>query len=154
MTDRLLTDDALAAIAAQLARWERAAEHWQRHVTNPSLDEPSPAYLHEKLVEAKSEFMRSMPTAARLLLAHIRAQGAELARLRDALLDTQRLAWQLEHDGPRYYERKQSPYGEYLKCMYCGEISADAGEFRHTEKCPVRRLYEMKDARALLEGGE
>jgi len=75
------------------------------------------------------------------------------ARLRDALLDTQQLAWQLEHDGPRYYERKQSPYGEYLKCMYCGEISADAGEFRHTEKCPVRRLYEMKDARALLDVG-
>jgi len=91
--------------------------------------------------------------AARMLLDHADAQDAELARLRDALLDTQRLAWQLEHDGPRYYERKQSPYGEYLKCMYCGEISADAGEFRHTEKCPVRRLYEMKDARALLDGG-
>ncbi len=81
------------------------------------------------------------------------ALAAANARLREALLDTQRLAWQLEHDGPRYYERKQSPYGEYLKCMYCGEISADAGEFRHTEKCPVRRLYEMKDARALLDVG-
>jgi hypothetical protein len=154
-----LTDEDLRAIraraeAATPGPW--TVEHEMKYDVNEST-----AYLSELHLVGKKEtvkiycgpghaapqvydlvFLAHARADIPALLAHIRAQDAELARLRDALAA---LVSTRDDDGSETWFVK-APQGG-VRCICCGEDFAYVGKFHHAPDCPIAA------ARRALEGG-
>ena len=125
MTDRLLTPDALRDIAVKYHPDQLYALYLGADVNVND-------YHTKRSVDAHY-------TDIPALLAHIRAQDAANARLRDALAA---LVGD-EGDEPWIVETLLGS----VECVYCGADASDDPPYTHEPDCPIAA------ARALLDGG-
>jgi hypothetical protein len=142
MTDRLLTPDALRAIAARaealdalngtLSRVKQLRDpDWRLGVISGHVAYP----LDDDQAETAWRFVEHAQDDVPRLLAHIRAQDEANARLEAALRDVCAAAEYVD------------PYEEGMdQCLLCNCWRED-GHFKHDDDCPVGA------ARALLDGG-
>lgn len=138
MKPKRLTDDELAAIAARAEAatpgpWQVVPRCTER---DWDIEGPEEAYYRGQFARrTDAEFIAHARADIPALLAHIRAQDAATARLRDALRDVCAAAEYVD------------PYEEGMdQCLLCNCWRED-GHFKHDDDCPVGA------ARALLDGG-
>lgn len=147
MTDRLLTNDALAAIAARaealstlngtLSRVKQLRDpDWRLGVISGHVAYP----LDDDQAEIAWRFVEHAQDDVPRLLAHIRAQDAANARLRDAL------AAVVGPGAVGYRDWFPDDMGRD-GCTYCDYEWETGQPERHADDCPVAA------ARALLDGG-
>ena len=125
MTDRLLTPDALRDIAVKYHPDQLYALYLGADVNVND-------YHTKRSVDAHY-------TDIPALLAHIRAQDAALARLRDACATARRTC--------------NVSLQEYEWCTACKWTAADNGEYIHAPDCPVAAALALLDGDKTDEGG-